>query len=143
MVRAHLNACWKCRARRHELENAIVDFVRIHQQDLDAKMPPPEGPRALLKARIAQLSGTEPDWRSEWFTVSRGLACAAAICLLAFGLFLIRSNIVRQRPSRTIAWVVSIPHSRLTPGATLLVSRSSVCAGSNTKNRPVTKSIIW
>jgi anti-sigma factor RsiW len=79
MVRAHLHACWKCRVRRQELENAIMDFVRIHQQDLDAKIPPAPGPRALLKARIAQLSATESDWRSEWFTVSRGLAYAAAI----------------------------------------------------------------
>lgn len=142
MVRAHLHACWKCRTRRRELENAIADFVRIHQRDLDAKIPPAAGPRALLKARIAQLSGTKPDWRSEWLTVSRGLACAAAICgLLAFGLFLVRSNAVRHRPVRVQAWVVSIPDSRLTPGATLLVSRSAVCAESNTKNKPVSAAV--
>jgi hypothetical protein len=44
---------------------------------------------------------------------------------------------VRQRPSRAQAWIVSTPDSRLTPGATLLVNRSDVCAGSNTKNKPV------
>jgi anti-sigma factor RsiW len=141
MVRAHLHACWKCRARRQELEKAIVDFVRIHQQDLDAKIPAAEGPRALLKARIAQLSATKPDWRSEWFTVSRGLACAAAISVLAFGLFLARSNTVHHRSSRVQAGVVSIPDSRLTPGATVLVSRSAVCAESNTKNKPVSAAV--
>jgi anti-sigma factor RsiW len=137
LVRAHLHACWKCRARRRELENAIVDFVGIHQQDLEAKIPAAEGPRALLKARIAQLSATEPDWRSEWFTVSRGVACAVAIFLVAFGLFLVRSNTVRHRSPRVQAWIVSTPDSRLTPGATVLVSRSDVCAESNTKNKPV------
>jgi hypothetical protein len=142
MVRAHLHACWKCRARRQELENAIVDFVRIHQQDLDAKIPPAAGPRALLKARIAQLSATEPDWRSEWFTVSRGLAYVAAIFgMLAFGLFLVRSSTLVQRPARAQAWIVSIPDSRLTPGATLLVSRSDVCAESNTKNKTVSAAV--
>ncbi len=142
MVRAHLHACWKCRVRRQELEGAIVDFVRIHQQGLDAKIPPAAGPRALLKARIAQLSAAEPDWRAEWFTVSRGLVCVAAVCgLLAFGLFLVRSNTVRQRPARVQAWIVSIPDSRLTPGATVLVSRSAVCAGSNTKNKPVSAAV--
>jgi anti-sigma factor RsiW len=142
LVRAHLHTCWKCRVRRQELENAIVDFVRIHQQDLDAKIPPAEGPRALLKARIAQLSAAESNWRSGWFTFSRGLAGVAAICgLLAFGLFLIRSNTVRQRPSRAQAGVVSIPDSRLTPGATVLVSRSAVCAEANTKNKPVTAAV--
>src|SRR5580700_8198805 len=72
LVRTHLHACWKCRARRQELETAILDFVRLHQEDLDAKMPAADGPRALLKARIAQLSATEPDWHSKWFTASRG-----------------------------------------------------------------------
>ena len=142
MVRAHLHACWKCRVRRQELENAIVDFVRVYQQDLDAKIPPAAGPRALLKARIAQLSATELNWRSEWFTVSRGLACAAAIFgLLVFGLFLVRSNTVHHRLSLAQTWVVSIPDSRLTPGATLLVSRSDVCAQSQSNNRPVSTAL--
>jgi hypothetical protein len=141
-VRAHLHACWKCRVRRQELENAIVDFVRIHQQDLDAKIPPAAGPRALLKARIAQVAAAAPNWHSDWFTVSRGLAGAAAICgLLVFSLFLVRSNTVRHGSSRVQAWVVSIPDSRLTPGATLLVSRSAVCAESNTKNKQVSAAV--
>jgi anti-sigma factor RsiW len=142
MVRAHLHACWNCRARQQELQNAIVDFVRVHQLDLDAKIPPAEGPRALLKARIAQLSATESDWRSEWFTVSRGLAYVLAIfVLLAFGLFLVRPNVVPHRSSRVQAWVVSIPDSRLTPGATVLVSRSAVCAEPDTKNKPVSAAV--
>jgi hypothetical protein len=142
MVRAHLHACWKCRVRRQELEHAIVDFVRVYQQDLVAKIPPAAGPRALLKARIAQLAATEPNWRSEWFTVSRGLASVAAIFgLLAFGMFLVRSNAVRHSSSRVQAWVVSIPDSRLTPGATVLVSRTAVCAESNTKNKGVSAAV--
>jgi Putative zinc-finger len=144
VVQAHLHSCWKCRARRQELENAIADFVRLQQRELDAKIPPAAGPRALLKARIAQLSATESNWRSEWLTFSRGLAGVAAICgLLVFGLFLVRSNILRQRASHAQAWVVSIPDSRLTPGATLLVNRSAVCAESNTKNKPVSAAVRW
>jgi len=143
LVRAHLHACWKCRVRSQELENAIVDFVRIHQQDLDAKIPPGGGPRALLKARIAQLSATKPSWRPEWFTISHGLAYVGAICgLLAFAtLLIVRSNTVRQRPSPAKTWIVSIPDSRLTPGATVLESRSAVCAESNTKNKPVSAAV--
>jgi hypothetical protein len=134
LIRAHIHACWKCRVRRQELENAIMDFVRIHQQDLDAGILPAAGPRALLKARIAQLSAAEPHWRPEWFTLSRSLACVAAICgLLVLGLFV--------RPARVQAWIVSTPDSRLTPGATLLVSRSVVCAESNIKNKPVSATV--
>ena len=57
-VRAHLAGCWKCRARRQELENAITGFVRIHHREFEAKLPPAAGPRALLKAQLAQLSAT-------------------------------------------------------------------------------------
>jgi hypothetical protein len=66
------------------------------------------------------------DWRTQ----------PPSLGLLAFGQFLVRSNIVRDRSSRVQTWVVSIPDSRLTPGATVLVSRSAVCAESN-KNKPV------
>ncbi len=142
LVRAHIHACWKCRVRRQELENAIADFVRLQQQEFDAKIPPAAGPRALLKARMAQLSATESNRHAGWFTFSRGLAGVAAICgLLALGVFFVRSSTVRQRPVRVQAWVVSIPDSRLTPGATVLVSRSDVCAASNTKNKQVSAAV--
>ena len=53
LIRAHLDLCWKCRARRQELEHAIADFVRVYQREFDAKLPPVAGPRALV-VRIGQ-----------------------------------------------------------------------------------------
>lgn len=136
-VRRHLHGCWSCRTRQQELEGAIVDFVRFHRRELDCKIPPVAGPRALLKARIAQLPVKEGDWGSRWFALSRGVACLAAICaLLAFGLFRLHSSRAGRTPEQP-AWVVSIPDSRLTPGATLLVSRSAVCAEPDENNKSV------
>jgi anti-sigma factor RsiW len=66
-IRAHLDACWRCRVRRGEIEHAITDFVRFYQKESDGKVPPVEGPRALLRARIAQLSAMEPARPSIWF----------------------------------------------------------------------------
>jgi hypothetical protein len=138
LVQSHLNACWKCRVRRQELADAIVDFVRFHQRESDAKIPPVAGPRALLKARMAQLSTSEPSW-PRFF---RGFVWVAAVCgLLAFGLFLVRMSAGHQNPSPARTWIVSIPDSRLTPGATLLASRSAVCAQSNTNNKSVPASV--
>jgi hypothetical protein len=137
-VRAHLDACWKCRARRQEFEKAIIDFVRVHQREFDTKIPPAAGPRALLKAQLAQLSSTRPNGSSNWFTLSREYAWAATLCgLLALGLFLARSGIIRPSHSRLSALTVSSPDSSLTPGATLLVSRRAVCAQVNIKNKVV------
>src|SRR5689334_24133854 len=60
-VRAHLSACWACRARMKDLESTIADFVQAHQHDLEGRMPSPDGPRALLRARLAEeAAGPRP-----------------------------------------------------------------------------------
>jgi len=51
-VRHHLDACQKCRARGKELEDTISEFVLDYQSELDGKLPPIAGQRALLKARL-------------------------------------------------------------------------------------------
>jgi hypothetical protein len=143
-VREHLAACWKCRTRRQEIENAITDFVRGYRREFHGKLPPAAGPRALLKARLAELASAEPAPRSfwlpasTWLPTSAGLETAAAICvLLVVGFVLARLIIERQQPSNARTGIVWIPDSRLTPGATVLVNRPSVCAQPNTKNKVV------
>jgi len=138
LVRSHLDACWKCRARRQEIENAIADLVRLHQRDLDTELPPAAGRRALLKAQLAQLSAPEP--RPRQFIPARRLdwALAATACGLAvLSLFLVRAVVSRQNSSAAPAVIFSIPDSRLTPGAAILASRQEVCALANTKNKAV------
>jgi hypothetical protein len=137
LVHAHLDTCWKCRTRRQELETAIADFVHSRQQEFDSKIPSAAGPRALLKARLAQLVASEPSGRLSWHGLDSRFAwaLAATICgLLAVVSFLVRPGLNRSRKPATI---VSIPDSRLTPGAALLLSRQTVCAQANTKNKAV------
>jgi hypothetical protein len=131
LARAHLDGCWKCRARREELENAINGFVRVYQGNFETKAPPAAGPRAMLKAQLAQLSASGRGG----FGFLRGFAwAAAACCLLIVGLVLIRSVTV---PGHRRPLILSIPNSALTPGATLLVNRPVVCAAENVKNKAV------
>ena len=130
-VRAHVAGCWKCRARKQELEDAITGFVRVHQQQLNVDLPPIAGPRALLRAQLAQLAAA--DQPTAWFRVGRRIswALAAVTCgLLALW-------IGRQSRSLSPEPVVSVPNAALTPGATLLVSRGQVCGSVNTKNKAV------
>lgn len=130
-AREHLEACWKCRARSHRLRNAIADFTSA-QQELTNEAAPAAGPRALLKARLAQLPPAAPG-----FVPTRlGWPLAAAACgLLVFGFVLARTALRPQEPLSTVA--VSTPDSRLTPGAALLQSRQEVCAQSSTNNKIV------
>ena len=127
LAHQHLEACWKCRARSRELETAIADFVGAQQT---TAVPPADGPRALLKARLSQLPPAPPSF----FRTRLGWPLAAAACsLLVLGLVLVRTAL---RPDDTTP-LVSTPNARLTPGAALLESRQDVCAQSSTNNKVV------
>jgi anti-sigma factor RsiW len=135
-VRAHLDSCWRCRVRSQELESAISDFVRAYQGDLDFKLPPHAGPRALLKAQLAKHSETESSLQARWFKVFRNPVWRiAATALLVLGLFFLQAT--HRSLSRTQDLVVSLPDPKLTPGAAYLSSKRAVCAGTNMKNKAV------
>src|SRR5271170_2420618 len=61
-VSAHLDSCWSCRERMRSLETTIADFVRARNQGLDRELHDwtrhAAGPRALLRARLAEASRT-------------------------------------------------------------------------------------
>jgi hypothetical protein len=54
-VTDHLAACWICRTRLHDLEGTIDEFVHVHIDESQSVIPNIDGPRALLRARIATL----------------------------------------------------------------------------------------
>ncbi len=124
-VAAHLAECWTCRARRQELDGAIREFVRA-EESAALELPPITGPRALLRARIGELADqSSRRGRSAW---AAAVACAVTILTLLF---------FAVRPQRARVVVVSVPDSRLTPGAAVLVNRNAVCSQANTKNKIV------
>src|SRR5579871_1236342 len=55
-VEAHLAACWDCRVRKQDLEKAIGNVVTARHAELDPQIPAEAGPRALLKARLAEIA---------------------------------------------------------------------------------------
>lgn len=137
-VQSHLAACWACRSRKQEMESAIGEFIRLYQRNFDRQIPPPDGPRALLKAQLAQLAATQRTSRLiSWRLISWRLS--AAIAVAAFGLvaiaYLVSNAWSTRQPSHMVA--VTVPNPSLTPGATILLSRREVCSESNTKNKPV------
>jgi hypothetical protein len=136
-VRAHLEACWDCRARRVEIEAAIIDFARAHRQSLDPQLPPAAGPRALLRARLAQLAASRPS-RPRWHfppladVMRIGAVCAALMVAVCVGVLAVQLLIRHTAAaSGNASGQRIIPDRNLTPGATRAVSFSEVCSMSH------------
>ncbi len=142
-VERHLSACRACRLRRQEIEDAIAVYVRVHQyhlnsqRNLNSRIPPGAGPRALLKARMAGLAVAAPAPTRAlpplWLQVA-AVTLIAALATVVAGHW----TTVHHAARRT---AVLVPNALLTPGATVLASRSQVCSGSTPNNRSVSPSL--
>ncbi|MGB6690335.1 MAG: zf-HC2 domain-containing protein [Terracidiphilus sp.] len=135
-VRAHLTACWGCRARMAEIEGAIAAFTRAHRQTLDPRLPSISGPRALLGARLAELASERQanSWRRllNLTSATSGAAIIVAVVLIAAaGSFLVHRTTPPHGPNSAAAAFERdvLPDRRLTPGATRRVMTiSDVCS---------------
>jgi hypothetical protein len=134
-VQTHLAACWGCRARMAGIEETIADFARAHRQTLDPQLPPIAGPRALLKAQLAELASKREasSWR-RLFQFTPASRAAAVICAgvvtaaLAGGLLLQHSTTGRRIAMVAPLERAAVPDRSLTPGATRRVTVGDVCS---------------
>ncbi len=147
-VRGHLTSCWTCRTRLREIEDAIADYVRIHSSE-SPSLPPGDGARALLKARMAEISRTAvlpPWWQRIVSTVfeRRALALAGAAFILLVGIVAFRSGSAlrsSRRPMPRHEFGIT-PDPRLTPGATLPVTTEDVCAADVVESAHVVPPVV-
>jgi predicted anti-sigma-YlaC factor YlaD len=134
-IHEHLTQCWSCRARMAEIEATIADFARAHRQTLDPQLPPIEGSRALLRARLAELASEQESnsWRrSLHFTLAARVAvflCTAFLIAAVVGGILLRHS-ARHVENSTVAGLErgALPDRRLTPGATRGVTIGEACS---------------
>jgi len=135
-VHAHLAACWDCRARMAEMEGTITDFARALRNDLDRQLPPIEGPRALLRAQLAELASQPPAdswrWLFQFHSAMRTAAAGAVVLLIAAVvggvLFIRHQSAVRPDSASAPLERSAEPDRALTPGATRIVSLGDVCS---------------
>jgi hypothetical protein len=136
-IRAHLASCSSCRARMNEMEAAIAGFVCLHRDDLDAKLPPVAGPRALLRARLAGAAGQPAAGSATGFFgllfphISRKYVMAASAAV-----FLVTVAIALREATPARGEAVVAPKARLTPGATVPLTREDVCRGNSLTEEP-------
>lgn len=120
---AHLLHCWACRARRDELERSIAEYVRAHrEQTLD--IPSGDGPLARLRAQMTAMSEEQAGACKLWPATWNRYAGPVLLC----GFAVVASGLLLTWFSGQRVSAGPLPDSRLTPGATRLISREQICA---------------
>jgi len=141
---SHLAECWTCRVRKGEIEESIRDFVHTYRGNLDPLLPPPAGPRALLKAQLAEMTAemvsAPQGWRIRWSQVAT-LRYAGAVLFVALVALFVYFRPASQSPQRLHVVPVSFPEPSLTPGMAAAVSRDQLCRSTHPKNRIVPASL--
>lgn len=125
-VYAHLGACPECRASLEAMETAIEEFTRAYRSAGPAP-PPIEGPRALLKARLAESAAPPRGW--SWPGIPAAVAVLAMLAIVSGAIFR-----MEFRAGRSYYETQAIPRFSLTPGAVRLVSREEVCSAGAEEN---------
>jgi len=129
-VNTHLASCWDCRTRLRQLEETIAEFVDVHHRTLDHQLPPSAGPRALLKARLAEstVAARQRSWLPSFqkaFPLGKLAYVGAALLAAALGTVVAYNSL--SSPATGRRTIRAIPDPRLTPGAARAVSASDVC----------------
>jgi hypothetical protein len=132
-VRAHLAACWACRARVAEIETTIADFVRANRQDAGPQLPPIAGPRSLLKARLAEAAQIPP--LSRWRQLSFGMnpkafayVMALALLIALGGRILYLQIATHEFNNSGTGYAAALPDPKLTPGSTRALALAELCS---------------
>ncbi|HTR25075.1 MAG TPA: hypothetical protein VMI10_13925 [Terriglobales bacterium] len=131
-VNAHLEACWECRARMEEIDSTITGFVRAHHAEFDAQLPADNGPRALLRARLAESnSESQTGWWGRVFQFSFprvAIACLSMIAIAVGVLWLRHSSHGNSLTLSVLSDAGASPNPALTPGATRQITMNEACA---------------
>ena len=127
-VREHLAACWSCRMRMSQLQEAVAEAARL-DRELAPPLPPADGPRALLKARLREAA--EANQRTAaGFHGNRALGAFALLAVMSGLLMVIW-------PGGSSSDTAAVPRYELTPGAVRAVAAKDVCTGGLSANAVV------
>ena len=141
---SHLVECWTCRVRKGEIEDSIRDFVHAYHGNLDPLLPAPAGPRALLKAQLAEttaeIASAPHGWRARWFKDPNLRYAGAALFVAVLALLIyLRPAFESRQDLRVVP--VSFPEPSLTPGVAAALNRDQICGSTGPKNRIVPASL--
>jgi hypothetical protein len=129
-ARAHLETCMQCRTRAAQFEATIADLART--QRASPELPSVAGPRALLRARLAEESASKPSLISR-FRISAPLAAGAlgvavVLSVAAAGLLEFGHSHAPNKYSPMLSSDRGVlPNRDYTPGASRPASLQEIC----------------
>ena len=138
-VQKHLESCSRCRTRLRELQHMLRQLSDAHRDSWEAQVLPIDEARATLRAGMARLAA-EKRGRG-WFSVpfhQAGVAALASIVVAACFLLAVLLRKPADHPGLSSAslGLLEEPDLRLTPGATVPVNASDVCASGTSRSTP-------
>jgi hypothetical protein len=133
-VRAHLEFCDHCKGRLNQLQNGLNEFAQANPLAFHAELPSAAGPRALLKAQLANSSARENFQRKS----STGLTFAGwcrgiVLASLMFAILMLASRAwhrTQNAQSSVLAMLPIEPIAQFTPGAVVAITKRQVCSDS-------------
>jgi len=131
--REHLAACWSCRLRLRELDETIAEVARMHRQTTNPPLPAPEGPRALLRARLREMAASGAG-SAERATFGRLLRMGAVFATVA-------GVIAITWIGATTNELNAVPRSDLTPGAVRSRQATDICTAELSGNAQVVPAV--
>lgn len=138
-VQIHLESCSRCRTRLQELQHILSQFSDAHRDSWEAQVLPTDRARAALEAGMARLAAEKRgrSWTSLPFDQVR-VAALASVVIAACSLLVVLQRKPTELPGLSSGslgqW--EEPDLRLTPGATLPVTASEVCASGASRSTP-------
>lgn len=84
MVKKHVRACWRCRARREHLEHTIAGIVEYEHRLVAPDMPPLDGSRAVFLARLDQTASELGKPLLSWRLLMQACSGALSFRILRF-----------------------------------------------------------
>ena len=140
-AREHLGECQPCSTRRAELEGALTDFSRIHEENIGSLDSNVLHSRSLLQARIAESAlRSNRGWASGLLRVgslSRQLACAGIALMIVGAGYWAMHEFKKDRGAQSMEYqAFALPRRTLTPGAVFPVALDALCGTSAVDNDP-------
>lgn len=121
------------------MEAAIADFIHL-DRELDSKLPPVAGPRALLRARLTALAEESGMSFGTWLHDLGRLRSSYKFILAAFAGVLALVLAIRVGSlvdPATYLEAAAVPKPQLTPGATVPMTKQQVCGVSSLTQGPL------